>query len=177
MNTVMIGDSLEAPPILWGVVLFLLFLVWLVASALIALRGDDVDKPNRVAQFYGYTVCLVALVISLTSLSSILSNLFQRANPLQSEMSFGVQLTSFEGYKASIAREGMFPRNSQTAPDTTSEATLRKRYDALVADRVAETRYQTSKALTTSSIFLVIAIVLFGTHWRWILRLGNAPAA
>ncbi|HEX4633145.1 MAG TPA: hypothetical protein VH163_04890 [Gemmatimonadales bacterium] len=135
------------------------------------------DKPNRVAQFYGYTVCLVALVIGLMSLSAILDNLFQRANPLQSDLAFGVQLTSFEGYKASVVRESMFPRTPQSPPDTTSEATLRKRYDALVADRITATRYETSKALTTSCAFLIIAIVLFGTHWRWVRRVANTPAA
>jgi hypothetical protein len=80
-------------------------ILWLIVGAAFALKGDDVDKPNRVAQLYGYTVCLIALIVSLISVSSILGAAFERANPLQSEVSFGAALTSFEAYRATYRRE------------------------------------------------------------------------
>ena len=33
----------------------LLGLVWLIVASIFAFRGDEVDKPNRMAQLYGYT--------------------------------------------------------------------------------------------------------------------------
>src|SRR5207245_8938165 len=33
----------------------LLGLVWLIVASIFAFRGDEVDKPSRMAQLYGYT--------------------------------------------------------------------------------------------------------------------------
>jgi hypothetical protein len=157
----------------------LLGLVWLIAANVFVLRGDDVDKPSRMAQLYGYTVCLIALVVALISVSSILDAVFERAAPLQSEMSFGTALTSFEAYKATYRRDqAMLERGAPARPDTASEGTLRQQYDALVKDRLATVHYRTTKSLTTSTIFLLIALGLFFFHWRWVRRLnGNRAAA
>lgn len=156
---------------------FLLALPWLTLGVIFALKGDDVDKPNRIAQLYGYTVCLIAVIVSLLSISSILDAAYDRANPLQSEMGFGVSMTSFEAYRATYRRERvMFGRGEAAEPDTISEAALRQQYDALVADRTAATRYRTAKSLMTSSVLLVIAVALFFLHWRWVRRLNGARA-
>jgi len=40
-----------------------------------------------------------------------------------------------------------------------SDATLHARYDALVRDRIAASRYRTAKSLTIGIIFLIISIV------------------
>lgn len=160
-------------PALWliGVPLFLFLGVWLIVAVFVSQKGDEVDKPNRMAHLYGYTVCLISLIIALVSLSSILNAFFDRANPLQSDSPFGTSLTSFESYKATYRREStMFDRSENAKTDTTSAATLRARYDALVADRVAATRYRTSKSLTIGFIFLLISIALFVTHWRWVRK-------
>jgi hypothetical protein len=158
--------------------LLLLGAVWVFVGAILVMKGDDVDKPNRVAQLYGYTVCLIALIVSLVSLSSILGAVFERANPLQSEGGFGTVLTSFESYKATYRREQqMFDRGGATRPDTASDVTLRQRYDALVANQISSTRYRTSKALTTSVMFLLIALGLFVAHWRWVRRINGTGQA
>lgn len=129
------------------------------------------ETPNRIAQVYGYTACLVALVVGIISVPMLLNAAFDRANPLQSESGYGVSLISFEAYQATYQRERGGPPDAGGAPsDSTSEATLRQRYDALVAERLAATRYRTSKTLFTSSILLLLAVGLFVFHWRWVRR-------
>ncbi len=127
------------------------------------------DKPNRIAQVYGYTVCLVALIVALISLTGVLNALFERANPLQVDR-YGGALTSFDAYK--VTRSTTDAVRQDAVPD----AVLRQRYDALVADRIATTRYKTGKTLMTSGILLLAAIGLFGFHWRWVRRLNGAAA-
>lgn len=152
---------------------FLLLAVWLTVAVIVGQKGDDVDRPNRMAQLYGYTVCLISLVIALICLTSVLNAFFDRANPLQSDSPFGTSLVSFESYKATYRREPAgFDRNAAATTDT-SDATLRTRYDALVQDRIAATRYRTGKSLTIGIIFLLISAVLFVTHWRWLRRLNG----
>ena len=135
------------------------------------------DKPNRIPQIYGYTVCLVALIVALISLTAILNAMFERGNPLQVNRFGGVVLTSFDAYKA-IGSRGPMPAepNQATRRDTVTDAALRQRYDALVADRIATTRYQTGKTLATSGILLLVAIGLFAFHWRWVRRLNETAS-
>jgi len=157
-----------------GVPLLLFLVVWLTVAVIVTQKGDDVDRPNRIAQLYGYTVCLISLVIALVCLSSILNAFFDRANPLQSDSPFSTSLTSFESYKATYRRDvTAFDRTEAAKPDTTSDATLRARYDALVKDRVAATRYRTAKSLTIGFIFLLISDALFAMHWRWVRKLND----
>ena len=165
------------PNLVWVLPLLLIGAVWL-AVAVIVHKGEDVDRPNRMAHLYGYTVCLISLVIALITLSSILNAAFDRANPLQSESPFGASLTSFESYKATYRREqAVFDRAEGAKPDTLSDASLRTRYDALVRDRIALTRYRTGKSITIGLVFLVLSIVLFLTHWRWVRRLNGSQRA
>ena len=162
-----------------GLPLLLIGGAWITLVVIVGLKGDEMEKPNRMAHLYGYTVCLISLVIALISLVSVLNAAFDRANPLQSEFGFGASLASFESYKATYRREqAMFDRSEGAKPDTTSEANLRQRYDALVEDRIAATRYRTTKSLTIGILFLLISLGLFVTHWRWVRRLnGNVAGA
>ncbi len=135
------------------------------------------DKPNRIAQIYGYTVCLVALIVALISLTAILNAMFERGNPLQASRFGGAVLTSFDAYKATGSREPMpFDPNQAARRDTVTDAALRQRYDAFVADRIATTRYRTGKTLATNGILLLVAIGLFVFHWRWVRRLNGAAS-
>ncbi len=128
-------------------------------------------KPNRVPQTYGYSVCVIAVITFLICATVIVNNIFDLANPVQA--SFGTALSSFEAYQADQR-----PAVAGTARvDTTSETTLRKRYEALRADRIARVTFQSWKAIVTSSLLLIISVVLFVLHWRWLKRLGAAAEA
>ena len=165
-----VGSSALGP---LGVVLILIIgLAWLTVAATVALKGDSVEQPNRVAQLYGYTVCLISLVVALITTNSLINAAIDRANPLQSEYPFGASFTSFEAYKATQQRErAVMPRPNASGADTASETTLRTRYDALVADRVAAIGYRTTKTFVSSGILLALAVLLFLSHWRWVRHL------
>lgn len=85
---------LDSGPPFWFFLLnaapfLVLALPWITLGIIFVFKGDDVDKSNRMAQLYGYTVCLIAIIVSLISISSMLDAAYQRANPLQSEMGYG----------------------------------------------------------------------------------------
>ena len=131
------------------------------------------DKPNRVPQIYGYTVCVIAVVTFLICATIVVNNIFDLANPIQA--TYGTSVSSFEAYQA---EQRPASASSQARPDTASEATLRMRYEALRTDRIARVRFQAWKAIVTSGLLLIISVVLFVLHWRWMKRLGAAePAA
>jgi cytochrome bd-type quinol oxidase subunit 2 len=160
------------------VLLIILIILWFIVATAGALKGEAPETPNRLAQMYGYTVCLVAVIVGLTTASSIVSAAFDRAHPLQQEFSFGASLVSFEAYQATYDRERLrFGPDAPTRPDTMSEDTLRRRYEALVADRLAATAYRTAKTFLTSGILFLVSAALFVVHWRWLQRLGVSKRA
>jgi hypothetical protein len=152
------------------IILLLLIVIWFVTATAASLRGNSVESPNRVAEMYGYTVCLVCVVTALISAGNIVGGLFDRGHPLQNEMGFGASLASFEAFRATYARERMISPEANALPDTASEATLRARFEGLRQDRIAATAYRTSKQLVTGGVMLGFAVALFLVHWKWLAR-------
>src|SRR5256885_16095702 len=100
----MFTDGPFWPSLLWVLPLLLIGALWLAVAVLVN-RGEDVDRPNRMAHLYGYTVCMISLVVGLITLASILGATFDRANPLQSDNPFGASLASFEKIGRASCRE------------------------------------------------------------------------
>ncbi|HJU70183.1 MAG TPA: hypothetical protein VJ650_18250 [Gemmatimonadaceae bacterium] len=176
MNTIFFGE----PSSPFGSVLFLLLIVivvatWVLLAASRFVHGGAVERPERVAQLYGYTVCLIAVVMALTSVLRIVEAGFDRAAPqFAGTGEWGWQepsVTSFEAYRATYERAQQF-RSSPDAPkpDTVPEAELRRRYEALRADRIERVRFNARRSLVTNSLTLVLAVGLFAWHWRWVRR-------
>jgi hypothetical protein len=154
--------------------LIIVLLLWLLLARSTYLQGDDMERPSRVAQLYGYTVCLIAVVVFLVSTNSLLENAFVLSNPLQApESGYGFpepSVASFESYRATYDRERQM-RSGPDAPavrDSVPEAAMRARYEVLRADRISRVRFQAQRALATSTLSLILAIALFAIHWRWL---------
>jgi len=168
------GGLFSALHWLWAIPLLLGAGLWLLLARSTLVRGGSMERPERVPQLYGYTVCLVAIVVMLASVSNIVEQSFTIADPITSESAFSwnePSLTSFEAYKAT--RNVTFPgaiNNNQEAGQRAepSESELRTRYEALRADRVRTVSRQAQRALTSSGLLFLVAAVLFWWHWRWV---------
>ena len=143
---------------------------WALLARSAFLQGDDMERPNRVAQLYGYAVCLIAVIVFLISANSFVEHLFRLSNPLRARGDrFGMEpaISSFEAYRATANRFVPATREggqAQTVPDSV----LRTRYEALRADRIEQARFEAEQGLTTSGLLLLLSIVLFALHWRWL---------
>lgn len=124
------------------------------------------EKPNRIPQIYGYTVCLIAVVALLISVNGIVDASFTLANPLHGQYGPGEGLTSFESYEASRGERTVADRNQPA--DTTSLETRQRRFEALRADRIDANRLQAWRRLVGSGLTMLIAIALFAWHWSWL---------
>lgn len=133
------------------------------------------DKPSRVRQWYGYIVCLVAVVSGLIFLAGTLNNAMDLSDPLSAEGRSDQSLRSFESYQATQGR--MAGPEERQVKDTASEITLRARFDALRADRIAQRVFQARKGLITALVMLLASVTLFITHWRWLRHLPEPDSA
>jgi hypothetical protein len=140
------------------------------------LAGNGMERQGKIAQFYGYSVCLVAVVAFLFSLASLVSGLFDLSDPLHVSEGLAYplskNLTSFESYKMDILNP---PYGGQNAPKSTyipDDATLRRMYEAAKVDKISTVRFRSLRSITTDVIIILAAALLFLLHWRWVRRLA-----
>jgi hypothetical protein len=66
------------------------------------------EKPHRMAQIYGYIVCLVAVITFIICLANIIPSIIDLSDPLHAGSIYGMQnspsLASFENYKMDILK-------------------------------------------------------------------------
>jgi hypothetical protein len=158
-------------------VFFALGCAWLIVGNRYFFEGESMERPaNRIAQLYGYAVCLIAIVIFIVTVRGVAAALITMSDPLEAQTPYAQSLTSFEAYKASLEQPNMpyaVGTNAQARPGA-SDAQLRQRYEDLRAERLASTLYQAKTDLTLNGLLLVISIILFVVHWRWLRTLGRA---
>ena len=147
--------------------------LWLALARSHFIRGGMVERPERVPQLYGYSVCLVAIVVMLTSLSSLVDRAFNLSDPLLGggpEFGWGEPaVTSFEAYRATLDRaERMGPPGEQRPREVVPEPELRRRYEGLRADRLTRASFTARRELARSLVMLAVAALLFWLHWRWV---------
>ncbi|HET9452823.1 MAG TPA: hypothetical protein VFO66_00965 [Gemmatimonadaceae bacterium] len=141
------------------------------------------SRLSWIAPLYGYLVCVIAVITFLVNISGFIDASFDRMNPLASGRSYGPyggSLNSFESFRATYegarpTRPGPAPA-AGTAADTLTTAELRQRYEALRADQLMLARHQSTQRLVKHGLLLVVAVVLFLTHWMWARRQREGAA-
>lgn len=134
------------------------------------------EKPNRIRQIYGYTVCLIAVVTSLICIGGAVSNAIDLTNPLMAAGGYDDSLSSFDAWMATHPK--FTPQTGDAAArDTASVETQRARFEALRTSRISHQVFRARKGLIGQLLLLIIAVGLFATHWRWMRRLQSDEIA
>lgn len=124
------------------VLAFILVAAWVILAASRFVQGGIVERPERVPQLYGYTACLAGLLWAMSSAVT-----YDRARRFGS------------------------PSDEKSAPvGSIPETELRRRYEALRADRIEQARFKNRNAIVSSLVTLLLGSALFLFHWRWLRR-------
>jgi len=144
------------------------------------------ESSSRIAQMYGYAVCLIAVVTFLISANRMIDSVFDMTEPLRANQydGRGVSLVSFEAYKRDrIEQRGSRERPAPTmapnaaAPASTpayTDAELRRMFAEERAEHIGNVRFHAMRSLVSSLLMILIASVLFLAHWRWLRRQTDA---
>jgi hypothetical protein len=133
------------------------------------------EKSQRMAQIYGDLVCLVAVITVLICVSTLVSAILDLGDPLHAGWTppGAPSLASFDNYKTDILKSA--PKEGEAAkmyiPD---DQTLRAMYEAAKNDKIQNVRHESNRTIVIDTILIVICIVLFVTHWRWMRKLAKA---
>lgn len=153
------------------VLAFLLCLVYLGVGVRV-LREDEVG--SKVAQFYGYSVCLVAVIASLVSTGSVAGALLEWSDPLHAGDVVGYpqrSFASFETYKMDVLNPPYGGPQSDAPRYTPDDETLKRMYEAARTDRIQSISARVRRTVVTNSVIVLFALALFVTHWRWLKRM------
>ena len=130
------------------------------------------EKSGKVgAQIYGYTVCLVAVITFLITLTTLMNAITDLDDPLHAGFTppTAPSLASFENYKVDILKSLKDGDASKGAyfPD---DKALQGMYEAAKNDKIQSVRHNSWQSIKISSLLIVITVLLFGTHWRWMKK-------
>lgn len=135
------------------------------------------ERANRIQQLYGYVVCLIAVITFLIASSTLVNAVFDFTRP-QGAMMYGPEAGSYEAYRLD-RQERVTSLQQRGAPQVTMppDSELRRSYEEQRRSRDEFARWQATKSVVTSAIMLVIAAILFATHWRWVRRIAERESA
>ncbi len=145
------------------------------------------DRMNsRIAQVYGYAVCFITVIMILISIKSVVDAVIDLSDPIRADAGgygrSGRSLSSFELYKLDSRREprppmpvGAAPAKAQT--DSMSDADLRRLYEAEREQAVGNVKFRAMRTLIGSGLLIIVAVILFLVHWRWLRDRETAPVA
>jgi len=134
------------------------------------------EKSRKVgAQIYGYAVCLVAVITFLISISTLVNAIIDLGDPLHAGYSppGTPSLASFEIYKMDMLK-------STQAGDVTKasyipdDETLRAMFEAAKDDKIQATRHRSNQNMTIGGLLIIICVILFITHWRWMQKITRS---
>jgi hypothetical protein len=148
------------------------------------------DRVNsRIAQVYGYAVCFITVIVMLIGIKQVVDAAFDLSDPIRAEGGgygrMGRPITNFELYKVEARRQtGGRDQNGppSAAPakgvvdSTSSDAELRKLYDAERDAAIGNARFRAIRSLVGNILLIVLAGVLFVIHWRWLKQRDATPA-
>lgn len=129
------------------------------------------EKQSKVPAIYGYAVCLVTVITIIISVADLVNAVIDLGDPLHAERNFQKtpSLASFENYKMDILTSS--DKEQTFVPD---DETLRAMYESAKNDKIQSVKHRTMRSIMVSSILIVICVVMFITHWRWMRKLSKS---
>lgn len=135
------------------------------------------EKSTRiVSQVYGYAVCLVTVITFLISITSLFTAVIDRSDPLHSgyNQPGSPSLASYENYKSDILKSNQKSADKINEAYVPDEQTLKAMYTSARNDKIQSAQHNAFKSILISSLIILICIVLFFTHWKWMKKMARA---
>jgi hypothetical protein len=133
------------------------------------------EKQHRMAQIYGYTVCLVAVIAFIICVAGIIPAIMDLSDPMHAGGVFipggTPSLASFENYKMDILKNSKSDEQKTGSNWIPEDQVLHSMYEAAKTDRITQANHSSVRTIVVDSLIILICIVLFAFHWIWMRRL------
>lgn len=129
------------------------------------------EKKQKIIQVYAVIICVIAVITILISLSSLVSSYIDKSDPLAVTIyssSNKASLASFENFKMDILKS--IQKDQVYIPD---DQTLHKMFEEAKTAKIKTVEHRAHRDIIVSSMIMVIAVILFGSHWWLIKKIQN----
>ena len=136
-------------------------------------------RANRIQQIYGYLVCLIAIITLLVSTGQLIGGVLDLNRPKTIGMSgrYGDVGDSYGAYRINqLEKVAAIRKDADSTIAIPSDSALRVQYDQERNDREVLAHWDTTKTIITSTVMIILAIILFMIHWRWLRGFQNPDA-
>jgi hypothetical protein len=141
-----------------------------------AIKESYMKKSPVISQVYGYLVCIVAVITFLICISGLISAIIDSNDPIHADLYGSNQnLSSYESYKLDKLRSAQRTDSVSRAyvPD---EQTIQNMYTAEKNEKIQIVKHRNMRAIVLNSIVLLVAVLLFATHWIWLRKLARTES-
>ncbi|MEN8187611.1 MAG: hypothetical protein ABFR05_10830 [Bacteroidota bacterium] len=125
------------------------------------------EKKQKIIQVYAVIICVIAVITIIISLSTLVSSYIDKNDPQAVSLyrsSNEPSLASYENFKMDILKSTQ--KDQAYIPD---DQTLHKMYEEAKEAKIKKVEHRANKEIIVSSIIMIIAILLFGSHF-WLMR-------
>ncbi|MCB2220263.1 MAG: hypothetical protein KQI35_07715 [Bacteroidetes bacterium] len=128
------------------------------------------EKQSKAPMIYGYAVCLVTVITFIICVAGLVNAVIDLGDPLHAERDFSKSpsLASFENYKMDLLTSS--EKELSFVPD---DETLRAMYESAKDDKLQGVKHRALRDIMVNGLLIVICIILFWTHWRWMRKLSR----
>ena len=134
------------------------------------------EKSQKIgAQIYGYAVCLTAVITFLISVTTLVNAILDLGDPLHAGWTHPEEpsLASFENYKMDILRSLPAAETGEKTSYVPDDETLKGMYEAAKDDKIRSSRHHSTRNVMIGGILMVVCVILFITHWRWMKKITH----
>lgn len=128
------------------------------------------EKPIKIGQIYGYTICVVSVITFLIALPQIIASSLDMREPLRSGY-LDPKLLSFEAYKLDTIKG--IRECTGSAATVSDDKTLRAMFESALSHKTQGALFQARKSMMIGVFLAAISVALFVTHWVWLKKLGR----
>ncbi|NOQ92780.1 MAG: hypothetical protein GQ552_08720 [Flavobacteriaceae bacterium] len=125
------------------------------------------DKKQKIIQIYAVIICVIAVITILITLSGLVSSYIDKSDPLAVTIYSNnnrASLSSYENFKMDILKSTQ--KDQAYIPD---DQTLHKMYEEAKKAKIKMVEHRANRDITVSSIIMVIALILFISHF-WLIK-------
>ena len=122
---------------------------------------------SKMTQVYGYIVCIIAIITFLISLGGLIKSIIDSGDPLYKGGDTN-HLSSFENFKMNALSS-----NQNEISFNPDDATLRLMFEDSKKHKIKRVQHETKKSIIVNCILIVISVVLFIIHWRWMKKIDK----
>jgi hypothetical protein len=130
------------------------------------------SKQNIMSQIYGYSICLVSLLVIVFTLPFFIGSIIDTSNK-NFAADLDTKYLTFDNYKSDYLEHKQFSSdtNKQTPPDSV----VLQKYNEEKILMLDQKSFDTRKSIITQTIWMIICAILFFLHWKWVRKFVVKP--